>query len=239
MGLREIKFIPGFTKNPNGSVLASFGNTMVLCTVMVEDGVPNFISGMDRGWLSAEYSMLPGSTFTRKLRSTASGRLDSRSTEIQRLIGRSLRMALDFDLLGERTIYVDCDVLQADGGTRTTAISGAFLALKIAMEDLIEKGIIHSNPIIRNIAAVSVGKFEKKYLIDLDFSKDSNAKVDMNIIMDDKKNLIEIQGTAEKQVFSIEEMNEMVEIAWDGIEEIIKEQERVFDEYCNSNRKCW
>ncbi len=239
MGLREIQFIPGFTQNPNGSVLASFGNTIVLCTVMVEDGVPNFISGMGRGWLSAEYSMLPGSTFSRKQRSTISGRLDSRSTEIQRLIGRSLRMALDFDLLGERTIYVDCDVLQADGGTRTTAISGAFLALKIAMEDLLEKGIIYSNPIVRNVAAVSVGKFEKKYLLDLDFSKDSNAKVDMNIIMDDKKNLIEIQGTAEKQVFSISEMNEMVELAWGGIEQIIKEQEKVFDEYCSSNRKCW
>ncbi len=186
MGLREIKFVPGFTKNPNGSVLASFGETMVLCTIMVEDGVPNFISGMGRGWLSAEYSMLPGSTFNRKIRSTASGRLDSRSTEIQRLIGRSLRMAIDFDLLGERTIYVDCDVLQADGGTRTTAISGAFLALKIAMEDLIE-----------------------------------------------------IQGTAEKQVFSIKEMNEMIELAWEGIDIIIKEQERVFNEYCSSNRQSW
>ncbi len=239
MGLRKIKFLPNFTSNPQGSVLASFGNTMVLCTVMVEEGVPNFISGMDRGWLSAEYSMLPGSTFTRKQRSTISGRLDSRSTEIQRLIGRSLRMAIDFDLLGERTIYVDCDVLQADGGTRTTAISGAFLALKFAMEDLIEKGVLHSNPIVRNVAAVSVGKFEKKYLLDLDFSKDSNAKVDMNIVMDDKKNLIEIQGTAEKQVFSVHEMNEMVELAWSGIEEIINEQERVFNEYSSSNRQSW
>ncbi len=239
MSLREIKFIPEFTKNPNGSVLASFGNTVVLCTVMIEEGVPNFINGTGRGWLSAEYSMLPGSTFNRKKRTTISGKLDSRSIEIQRLIGRSLRMALDFDMLGENTIYVDCDVLQADGGTRTTAISGAFLALRLAIEDLLEQGVIKSNPIIRNVAAVSVGKFDKKYLLDLDFSKDSNANVDMNIIMDDKKNLIEIQGTAEKQVFSIKEMNEMVELAWQGIEKIIAEQERVFNEYCNSHRQSW
>lgn len=237
--MREIKFIPGYTKNPNGSVLASFGNTIVLCTAVVEDGVPKFLKGLDRGWLTAEYSMLPGSTLGRKQRRTSKGEQDARSVEIQRLIGRSLRLALDFELLKERTVYIDCDVLQADGGTRTTAISGAFLALRLAIRDLLEKGIIRDNPIIRNVSAVSVGKVDNSIELDLDFQKDSNAKVDANIVMDENLQLIDLQISGEKDTFSIEELNEMLKKASIAIEKINSEQERVYNEYCNSELKSW
>ena len=191
--LRPISFQCGYTDHPNGSVLVSFGQTRVLCTVMAEAGVPNFLQGRDQGWLTAEYSMLPGSTLIRKKRRTISGENDGRTVEIQRFIGRSLRSCIDLEALGEYTLLVDCDVLQADGGTRTAAISGASLALKLAIDDLLDKGMIRSNPLVRNIAAVSVGMIDDNMTLDLCFHEDSRAQVDLNVVMDDQGSYIEIQ----------------------------------------------
>lgn len=237
--MREIQFECGFTKHANGSVLASFGETKVLCTVYAEEGVPNFRLKSEEGWLTAEYSMLPGATFTRKKRRTISGELDGRTVEIQRFIGRCLRSAVDFSELGPMTLYVDCDVLQADGGTRTTAISGAYLALRLAIDDLMQKGYLKNNPIQRKLAAVSVGKVNNRLIADLSYEQDSRAQVDFNVVMDGEGHFIEVQGTGEKDTYTRDELDAMLTLATEQIEEILVKQEEAYEHYRRSEPQLW
>ncbi len=208
--MRPIDFQRGFTKHAPGSVLASFGDTRVLCTATYTDGVPPFLQGKGRGWLTAEYSMLPSSTNSRKSRDRA-GRVDGRSVEIQRLIGRALRGVMDFKQLGERTIWVDCDVLQADGGTRTTAISGAWVAISDLLTRMDEKRILRGWPLITQLGAVSVGIVDGECLCDLDYSEDSKAEVDLNLVMTGKGDFIEVQGSAEGAPFDRDQLDAMLE----------------------------
>jgi ribonuclease PH len=218
--LRPLRFTPGFTTQAEGSVLAEFGETRVLCTASVEERVPPFLRGCGQGWITAEYGMLPRSTGERTPREAARGRQGGRTLEIQRLIGRSLRAAADLPLLGERTITLDCDVIQADGGTRTAAISGAWIALHIAIQGLIRGGQLERSPLTRQIAAVSVGVYQGTPVLDLDYAEDSAAETDMNVVMTDDGGLIEVQGTAEAAPFSRAEMNAMLDLAAVGISEI-------------------
>ena len=193
--LRQIKVTKDFNIYAEGSVLMEFGNTKVICTASVSEKVPPFLKNQGKGWLTAEYSMLPRATGERNTREAAKGKLSGRTMEIQRLIGRALRAAIDLDKLGERTITIDCDVIQADGGTRTTSISGGFIALALAMKKLLKEGIIKENPIISNVAAISVGIVNNTPMLDLKYSEDSIAEVDMNIIMNGKGEFVEVQGT--------------------------------------------
>jgi len=204
--------------------LVEFGNTKVLCNATVDEGVPRFMKGEGRGWVTAEYSMLPRATHTRSHREAAKGKQSGRTLEIQRLIARSLRAAVDLKMLGENTIVVDCDVIQADGGTRTASISGACVALADALSHMRGKGIIKTNPMKCMIAAVSVGVFEGVPVVDLEYAEDSKAETDMNVVMTDTGKLIEVQGTAEEEPFSFEEMYEMMELAKRGIREIFDHQ---------------
>lgn len=236
--MREINFICGYTDHAQGSVLVSFGGTKVICTVFAEEGVPNFRPD-EEGWLTAEYSMLPGSTFTRKQRRTISGELDGRTIEIQRLIGRSLRTALNFRELGPMTLYVDCDVIQADGGTRTAAISGAYLALRLAVDDLMSKGYIKSNPLEKKIAATSVGIVDAQVQLDLSFQQDSRAQVDLNVVMDDEGNYVEVQGTGEKISYTRAQLDEMLDRAKEGIDEIFRKQDEAYEDYRSSQPQPW
>lgn len=222
--LREINAILNYTENPNGSVLIECGNTKVICTVMIEEKVPFFLKGKNTGWLSCEYSMLPGSTLTRKIRDSSKGRIDGRTQEIQRLIGRSLRTCIDLDKIGEKTIWIDCDVISADGGTRTTSINGAFIALSLAIEKALKEGIIKENPIKHKVAAISVGIVNGEKLLDLEYTEDSQADVDMNIVMNDKYDIIEVQGTAEGETFSRKDLNEFLDLAEIGFKDIFKLQ---------------
>lgn len=217
--MREVSFVRNFTQNAAGSVLVSFGNTKVICTAMVEEKLPPYRMDCGLGWLSSEYQMLPGSTQERKKRKT-----DGRSTEISRLIGRSLRAALDFEKLGERTIWIDCDVIQADGGTRTAAISGGFVALHDAISGLMKKGLLTESPIIANVAAVSVGYVKGELVVDLDYEHDSQADVDMNVIGNSNGDLIEVQGTGEETVFNREQLNTMLDSAQEAIAAIVAKQ---------------
>lgn len=225
--LRSVRFTTGFTTHAEGSVLAEFGDTRVLCTASIEDRVPPFLRGQGQGWITAEYGMLPRSTGERTPREAARGRQGGRTLEIQRLIGRSLRAAADLSRLGERTITLDCDVLQADGGTRTAAISGAWIALHIAAQGLIEAGKLEQLPLTRQIAAVSVGVYQGTPVLDLDYSEDSSAETDMNVVMTDEGGLIEIQGTAEAAPFSRNEMTAMLDLAAAGITDIMAAQRAV------------
>lgn len=197
--IREIKITKNFIKYPEGSVLIELGNTKVICNATVEEKIPGFLKGMNKGWISAEYSMLPRATSSRTKREVANGKQTGRTMEIQRLIGRALRACIDLEKLGERTITFDCDVIQADGGTRTAAITGAYLALELAIEKLISQGLIKENPIKSKIAAISVGKVNGEILLDLEYEEDLIAQVDMNIIKNDKGEFIEIQGTGEEK----------------------------------------
>lgn len=225
--LRAVQFIPNYTKHAAGSVLAEFGGTRVLCTASVENRVPPWMRGNGRGWVTGEYGMLPGSTHTRSVREAARGKQSGRTQEIQRLIGRSLRAATNLEALGERTVTLDCDVLQADGGTRTAAISGAYVALVLAVHDLLARKEIKKNPVHGHIAAVSVGIYQGTALLDLDYDEDSAAETDMNVVMNEAGRFIEVQGTAEGHAFSREEFDEMVELAGKGIAEIIEQQNAV------------
>lgn len=211
--IREVKVVSNFTKYAEGSVLIELGDTKVICTATVEDKVPPFLKGQNRGWLTAEYSMLPRATNTRVKREISLGKQNGRTVEIQRLIGRSLRSCIDFNLLGERTIVIDCDVIQADGGTRTASITGAYLALELAIQKLLDDKIISKNPLISKVAAISVGIVRGEVLLDLDYSEDSIAEVDMNIIMNNKNEFIEIQGTGEEATFNYSELNSMLELS--------------------------
>ena len=222
--MREIRFIPDFTKHAEGSVLASFGDTQVLCTASIEERVPGWMRGKGTGWVTGEYGMLPRSTHTRSGREAAHGKQGGRTLEIQRLIGRSLRAITDMTALGERSITLDCDVIQADGGTRTASISGAYVALAIAMERLAGNGKLKKNPLHGQVAAVSVGIYQGSPVLDLDYAEDSEAETDMNIVMNSAGRFIEVQGTAEGHAFSDDEFNAMLSLARSGIAEIIRAQ---------------
>jgi len=224
--LRPVKFTRGFTRYAEGSVLVEFGNTKVLCNASVEDKIPPFLKDSGEGWVTAEYSMLPRATLTRTQRASRRGKPDGRSVEIQRLIGRSLRAVVDRRLLGEYTITIDCDVIQADGGTRTASITGGFVALYDAIEFMLKNGLIVENPIREFLAAVSVGIVEGKPHLDLCYEKDSIAEGDMNIVMTESGKLIEVQGTAEGNPFSRKDLNTLLDIDQDGIFKIISEQKK-------------
>ena len=220
--LREIKITKNFIMHPEGSVLIEFGNTKVICNATVEEKVPPFLKGSGSGWVTAEYSMIPRATNVRTQREVNKGKPTGRTMEIQRLIGRSLRSAVDPKKLGERTIIVDCDVIQADGGTRTASITGGYLALETAVEQLINSGLLSENPVIAKVAAISVGKVNNEILLDLEYSEDSSAEVDMNIVMNNKNEFIEIQGTGEEATFSYDELIKFIEVAKKGFEKLFE-----------------
>ena len=227
--MRDIKFTRNFTKHAEGSVLVEFGHTRVLCTATVEEKVPRFLKGKGQGWVTAEYGMLPRSTNTRMGREAARGKQGGRTMEIQRLIGRSLRAAVDLKALGERSITLDCDVIQADGGTRTASITGACVALSDAINGLLQQGILKENPIQNIVASISVGIYQGVPVLDLDYAEDSNAETDMNVVMDETGEFIEIQGTAEGKTFSMDEMIAMTTLAKNGIAEIISHQKQALE----------
>jgi len=222
--LRAVLFETGFTRHAEGSVLAQFGDTRVLCTASVEDRVPHFLRGRGQGWVTAEYGMLPRSTNTRMAREASRGKQSGRTLEIQRLIGRSLRAIMDLQGLGERTITLDCDVLQADGGTRTASISGAYVALIMAIARLNKTGNLRVNPVHGQVAAVSVGIYRGAPVLDLDYAEDSNAETDMNVVMNEAGNFIEIQGTAEGHAFRRDELNSLLDLAAEGVTKICQAQ---------------
>ncbi|TNC80922.1 MAG: ribonuclease PH [Oleiphilus sp.] len=222
---RTIKINRNYTRHAEGSVLIEFGDTKVICNATVEDGVPRFLKGQGQGWLTAEYGMLPRSTGSRMGREAARGKQGGRTVEIQRLIGRSLRAAVDMKALGERTVIVDCDVIQADGGTRTASITGGCVALIDALQGLVDQGKLKALPMKQKVAAISVGIFEGQAVLDLDYPEDSAAETDMNVIMTDKGGFIEVQGTAEGEPFNQEEFDQMLALARKGIDEIFALQE--------------
>ncbi|MGL4510857.1 MAG: ribonuclease PH [Cetobacterium sp.] len=227
---REVKITRNYTMYAEGCVLIEIGNTKVICTATVVEKVPPFLKNQGKGWITAEYSMLPRATGERNQREAAKGKLGGRTMEIQRLIGRALRACIDLEKLGERTITIDCDVIQADGGTRTTSITGGFIALEMAMRRLMEKGLLTENPIIANIAAISVGTVKGTPVLDLMYTEDSEAEVDMNVIMNDKGEFVEIQGTGEEATFSRKELNELLDLAEKGIYELIDIQRKEIEE---------
>ncbi|WP_018247885.1 ribonuclease PH [Orenia marismortui] len=228
--LREIKITRNFTKYAEGSVLIEAGDTKVICNATVEDSVPYFLRGKGKGWLTAEYSMLPRATQDRNIREAAKGKLSGRTQEIKRLIGRALRSVIDLHKLGERTIWIDCDVIQADGGTRTASITGAFVALIDALSYMIEKDMIKKLPVNDFVAAVSVGIVKDELLLDLCYGEDSNAHVDMNLVMTGKGEIIEIQGTGEENPFSKSNMFKLVDLAEKGVKELIECQKKALGE---------
>ncbi len=228
--LRDIKFTRNYTKHAEGSVLVEFGDTKVLCTATVEDRIPRWLKGQGRGWVTAEYGMLPRSTGSRMGREAARGKQGGRTMEIQRLIARSLRAVVNLEALGERNITVDCDVIQADGGTRTASITGGFVALADAMQWLVDQGKLKKNPIIGQVASVSVGIFEGTPVLDLDYDEDSNAETDMNVVMNDAGAYIEVQGTAEGHAFHQDELDAMLGLARSGIAELIEHQREVLEQ---------
>ena len=219
--LREISITRNYTRHAEGSVLVCFGDTQVICTASVEKGVPRFMRGQGRGWVTAEYGMLPRSTGSRMGREASRGKQGGRTLEIQRLIGRSLRAAIDFSKLGENTITVDCDVIQADGGTRTAAITGACVAVVDAINYLQRDKLIKDDPLLQMVASVSVGIYQGVPVLDLDYPEDSSADTDMNVVMGESGGFIEVQGTAEQAPFAREELNGMLDLASDGIQQLI------------------
>jgi ribonuclease PH len=225
--MRPISFTPNFTMHAEGSVLVAFGNTKVICTASIEERQPRWMRDQERGWVTAEYGMLPRSTHSRMGREAARGGQGGRTMEIQRLIGRALRASVDLEKLGPRTVTLDCDVIQADGGTRTAAISGAFVALSQALAGLRRAGGIGHDPIVGNVASVSVGIYDGIPVLDLDYAEDSSAETDMNVVMDNQGRFIEVQGTAEGVPFSDQEMSQMLELARAGITQIIGAQNQV------------
>lgn len=227
--LRDINFIMDFTKHAEGSVLVAFGDTRVLCTASILDSVPRFLKGSGKGWLTAEYGMLPRATHDRVDREASRGKQGGRTLEIQRLIGRSLRAAINLGAIGERTIYIDCDVIQADGGTRTASITGGCIALAKACHTMMRRKMVKTNPFQQLIASVSVGIYRQQPIIDLDYQEDSNAETDMNVVMNEEGRFIEIQGTAEGQPFNHTELNDMLEYAKVGIESLIAKQHAIVE----------
>jgi ribonuclease PH len=224
---RPVKITTEYLLHPEGSVLIEMGNTKVICTATVEEKIPNFLRGQNKGWVTAEYSMLPRSTHTRKIRDIAKGKLDGRTSEIQRLIGRSLRSVVDLEALGERTIWLDCDVIQADGGTRTASITGAFVAMLIAMKKLKEAELITKIPVTNFLSAISVGILADEVILDLCYEEDSTAIVDMNVIMTGDRRIVEVQGTGEERPFTRDEMNKLMDYAEKGILELVELQRSI------------
>src|SRR6266550_3657676 len=225
-GLRPTTIQPGFVATATGSVLISVGETRVICTASAQDSVPRWMAGRGRGWVTAEYGMLPASTGERKQRDVSKGRPDGRTVEIQRLIGRAVRGVVDFQALGERTIYLDCDVLEADGGTRCAAITGAYVALHLALARMVEEGKLAAVPLTQSVAAVSCGVVEGQALLDLDYSEDSTAEVDMNVVMTGDGGLVEVQATAERTPLTRASLDELLALAASGIERLRAAQEQ-------------
>ena len=215
--LRPVSFTRGFTEHAEGSVLVAFGGTRVLCTASIEDSVPPFLRGKGQGWVTAEYGMLPRATHTRSPREAAKGKQSGRTQEIQRLIGRALRAVVDLKALGERTVTIDCDVLQADGGTRTAAITGGYVALADAIDTLLKRRAITANPLHGQVAAISVGIYRGTPVLDLDYAEDSNAETDMNVVMNSGGAFVEVQGTAEGHAFRRHELDQLLDLATQGI----------------------
>ncbi|MFL1780571.1 Ribonuclease PH [Candidatus Hepatincolaceae symbiont of Richtersius coronifer] len=235
--LREITITPNYNKYAEGSCLIEFGNTKIICTASLEAKVPRFLKGTGKGWLTAEYGMLPRSTAERMEREAVKGKQSGRTQEIQRLIGRSLRTAVDFEALGERQIKIDCDVLQADGGTRTASICGGYIALYLAFQTLVNKGIISHIPLTSEIAAISCGVYNDQLLLDLDYSEDSQAQTDANFVMTADKNLIEVQVSSEKSPINKENFQELFFLAEQGIEQLIIIQRAVLQNYLQANKE--
>ena len=225
--IRTVRFTPDFTRHAEGSVLTEFGDTRVLCTASIEERVPPWMRGKGSGWVTGEYGMLPRATHTRSAREAARGKQSGRTMEISRLIGRSLRAVTDLDALGERTVTRDCDVLQADGGTRTASISGAYVALALALGRLRKSGKLKKNPLYGQVAAISVGIYRGAAVLDLDYDEDSEAETDMNIVMNEAGRFIEVQGTAEGHAFTDDEFTAMLALARAGIEHIVAKQNEV------------
>ncbi|WP_019625363.1 ribonuclease PH [Thioalkalivibrio sp. ALJT] len=228
--MRPVRFTRHFTRHAEGSVLVEFGDTRVLCNATVESRVPPWLKNKGRGWVTAEYSMLPRSTHDRMVREAARGKLGGRTMEIQRLIGRSLRAVVDLEAMGERQIIVDCDVIQADGGTRTASISGAYVALHDAIRKAREQGLIRKNPLHGQVAAISVGIFGGEPVLDLDYDEDSQAETDLNLVMNEAGGVIEIQGTAEGHAFRRDELDQMLDLGEQGIQQICEAQRAVLAE---------
>ncbi len=224
--LREIRLTRHYTKHAEGSVLVEFGDTKVICTASVDESVPGFLKGKGKGWVTAEYGMLPRSTGSRMRRESAAGKQSGRTQEIQRLIGRSLRAVVDMEKLGERQIQIDCDVIQADGGTRTASITGAFVALHDAISGLLAQGKLSESPLRDFVAAISVGIHQGEVVLDLDYLEDSDCETDMNVVMTGNGRFVEVQGTAEGEPFSEEEMASMMRLAKQGIAELITLQKQ-------------
>lgn len=227
---REVKITRNYTIYAEGSVLIEVGNTKVICTATVVDKVPPFLKNQGKGWITAEYSMLPRATGERNQREAAKGKLTGRTMEIQRLIGRALRSCIDLEKLGEKTITIDCDVIQADGGTRTASITGGYIALEMAIKRMIKNGTLNDNPLISNVAAISVGVLNGTPILDLMYTEDSAAEVDMNVIMNEKGEFIEIQGTGEEATFTRKELNSLLDLAEKGIFELIEIQKSEIEE---------
>ncbi|MCR5482250.1 MAG: ribonuclease PH [Clostridia bacterium] len=225
--IRTVKITNNYLMHPEGSVLIEMGNTKVICTASVEEATAKHLTGTGKGWITAEYSMLPRSTATRKKRDSAKGKVDGRSTEIQRLIGRSLRSVVDMEMLGERTIWIDCDVIQADGGTRTASITGAFVAMVEAMKWMKSQGMIEEIPVRSFVSAISVGIVDGQKVLDLYYELDSRAQVDMNVVMTDKGEYIEVQGTGEESPFTREDLNELLELAKKGCSRLHELQKEI------------
>jgi ribonuclease PH len=225
--LREISIETSVLKYAEGSCLIKFGNTHVMCSASLDDSVPRFLKGRGNGWITAEYGMLPRSTKDRMTREASNGKQGGRTLEIQRLIGRSMRAAVDLKALGERQIYIDCDVINADGGTRTAAITGSYIATHLAIRFMMEKKIIRTNPLINQVAAISCGIYKGNAVIDLDYAEDSTAEVDANFVFNQKGNLIEIQGTGEESDFTTEQLLEMLKLASKGCSELFRLQNQV------------
>lgn len=228
--LRPVRIIPNFIKHPDGSVLIEAGDTRVICAAMLEEKVPPFLKGSGQGWITSEYSLLPSSTITRTQREASRGKINGRTSEIQRLIGRSLRAVVDMQALGERTIWIDCDVIQADGGTRTASITGSYVALYLALKKLKDNGVINSIPLKDHVAAISVGILDGEMLLDLEYVEDSRAEVDMNVVMTGNGDFVEIQGTGEKNAYSRAQLDVMLALAEKGIFELIAMQKTVLGE---------
>lgn len=220
--MREVRVTKNYIMHPEGSVLIEFGNTKVICNATVEEKIPPFLRGSGTGWITAEYSMLPRATNNRVQREASKGKLAGRTMEIQRLIGRALRSSIDLSKLGERTIIIDCDVIQADGGTRTASITGAYLAMELAIEKLIDERKLNEIPIISKVAAISVGKIKNDILLDLEYEEDSKADVDMNIVMNDKGEFIEIQGTGEEATFTQDDLMKFIEISKNAFKKLFE-----------------
>ena len=227
--LRPVKITRNYLMHPFGSVLIEMGNTKVICTAMIDERVPPFLKGKNTGWITAEYSMLPAATITRKVRDSARGRIDGRTHEIQRLIGRALRSVVDLSIMGERTLWIDCDVIQADGGTRTAAITGSFVAMVDAFDKLILSGQISKSPIKDYLVAISVGLTEQGEILDLCYEEDHKAIVDMNVVMTGSGEFVEVQGTGEEATFSRTQLNNLLDLAEKGNRELVEIQKTTLE----------